>query len=114
MYQLRSKKTGIFCGWSLALWNTGGFELADDESGMDTPPKVLASIEEATGLKVGQGVPQPTVQPGSVAEPVGVLTPAEPAPAAAVETTVTDAADPANVPSSMFAADTSSDAEDNS
>lgn len=108
MYVLRSKKTGIDCGWSDILWKTGGFELVDDESGADTPPKVKAAILEATGLEVGQGA----VVPAATATP-GVLTAVDPEPNPP-ETTVTDVADPANVPSSMFAADDGDDAEDNS
>ena len=124
MYILRSKKTGIDCGWSVNLWKTGGFEITDDGSGMDTPMKVIAGIEKETGLNLATSAvtPAPVVDPLAQPEPPGVLVPA---PAAAAEpaldvgeptppeTFVTDATAPATVPADVFAGAVNNDAENN-
>lgn len=109
MYVLESKKTGIHCGWSEVLWKTGGFELIDDGSGAPTPPKVVARIEAATGLNVMSGGVTPASAPVAASSHIA---PVEPP--AAPETTVTDAADPANVDAALFVGDDGDDAEDDS
>jgi hypothetical protein len=119
MYILRSKKTGIDCGWSQNLWKTGGFEITDDGSGLPTPMKVIAGIEKVTGLNLATTAPTPAPLPDPLdaPEPTGILTPAaEAAPLGEPEapaTFVTDALDPATVPTDVFSGAIDTNAEDN-
>ena len=116
MYVLRSKKTKIDCGWSINLWRTGGFEIVEDGSGIPTQTKVLAGIEQETGLNLMTGAPKPAAEAPGMGQPLGIITPAPvstPAPEV-LNTSVTDAPVPANVPTSVFAEGVGGDAEDNS
>lgn len=112
MYVLRSKKTGIYCGWSAVLWGTGGFEIVDDESGSPTPPKVLGAIHSVTGLNLTSSGPTEAAASSAPSSPTAVLQPDEPP--KAPQTFVTDPADPANVPQGLFAGDDDGGAEDDS
>lgn len=96
MYVLRSKKTGIDCGWAIISWKTGAFEIVDDGSGLPTPTKVIAGIEKATGINLTTSAPAPApvIDPLAQPEPVGMLVPAGTPPV----TTVTDEPPPATVP----------------
>jgi len=111
MHVLRSKKTGIDCGWSNDLWRTGAFELVDDNSGHPTPPKVIAGVEAATGLNLSKGTVAPADGPLDVPEPLGVVSAA---PAESLSTFVTDVDEPAMVAANLFPLESGSDAEDNS
>lgn len=125
MYILKSKKTGVECGWSINLWKTGAFEIVENGDGLPTPAKVYAGIEKATGLNLLTSPPRPAaVVPDPLAqpEPAGILTPApvapvttvEDAPPAAPVSAVTAAPAPDTLPADVFAGAVAVDAEDNS
>jgi hypothetical protein len=131
MYVLRSKKTGIDCGWSVPLWNTGAFEIVDDGSGIKTQPKVIAGIMDVTGLNLTTGPVTPVQtelaepQTAGIIQPAPIATPTPNAvnPAATFVTDateaapqpVTDASSPDTVPASLFPTEAVPlNAEDNS